>query len=109
MAAPSGTSSVEDAAQYLEGFINKTLRIYITDGRLFVGQMKCSDNERNIIMAMTYEYRQPSSADIHRAAVSHERAGESGKSGKIKLDMKKRFVGLVVIPGRFITQMEVEE
>ncbi|KXL47347.1 hypothetical protein M433DRAFT_3340 [Acidomyces richmondensis BFW] len=106
MAVPPVISSVKDAEQYLDRFINKTIHIHITDGRLFVGQLKCTDNERNIIMAMTYEYRQPSTADIHRAAEGHERAG---KSGNIKLDMKKRFVGLVVIPGRFITQMEVEE
>lgn len=98
-------TGASEAADYLVSFLNKTLHIHITDGRMFVGQMKCTDNERNIILAMTQEYRQPSPSDIKLAAERHERAG---KTGNVKVDMKKRFVGLVVIPGQYITKMEVE-
>jgi hypothetical protein len=35
--------------------------------------------------------------------------GMEGKSGNVKVDMKKRFVGLVVVPGRYISRIEVEE
>ncbi|TKA23300.1 hypothetical protein B0A50_07357 [Salinomyces thailandicus] len=97
--------AAEDAESYLNTFLNKTLHIHITDGRMFVGQMKCTDNERNIILAMTHEYRQPSKADVQLAADRHERAG---RSGNVKVDMKKRFVGLVVVPGQYVTKMEVE-
>jgi hypothetical protein len=72
---------------------------------MFVGQMKCTDNERNIILAMTHEYRQPSGSDIKLAAERHER---SGSTGNVKVDMKKRFVGLVVVPGQYITKIEVD-
>ncbi|KAI7227221.1 hypothetical protein KC330_g8500 [Hortaea werneckii] len=98
-------SDHEDAAAFLNTFLNKTLHLHIADGRIFVGQMKCTDNERNIILSMTHEYRQPSEADIKLAAERHEKAG---KSGNVKVDMKKRFVGLVVVPGKYITKMEVE-
>lgn len=54
---------------------------------------------------MTHEYRQPSAADIKLAAERHEKAD---KSGNVKVDMKKRFVGLVVVPGKYITKIEVE-
>ena len=102
----SSEEKATQAATYLTSFLNRTLHIHITDGRMFVGQMKCTDNERNIILAMTHEYRQPSQADIKLAAERHER---DGKIGNVKVDMKKRFVGLVVIPGQYITKMEVEE
>jgi hypothetical protein len=32
-----------------------------------------------------------------------------GVKGNVKVDMLKRFVGLVVVPGRYITKIEVEE
>jgi len=91
---------------YLTTFLNRTLHLHTTDGRMFAGQMKCTDPQRNIILSMTHEYRQPSTADIQLAAARHERAG---KSGNVKVDLKKRFVGLVVVPGRFVERIEVEE
>jgi small nuclear ribonucleoprotein (snRNP)-like protein len=93
------------ASAYLESLLNRTLHLHTTDGRMFAGQMKCTDPERNIILSMTHEYRQPSAADIKLAAERHEKAG---KSGNVKVDMKKRFVGLVVVPGKYITKIEVE-
>jgi small nuclear ribonucleoprotein (snRNP)-like protein len=103
---PSPSTSQTSATTYLSTFLNRTLHLHTTDGRMFAGQMKCTDPERNIILSMTHEYRQPSTQDIQLAAQRHERAG---KSGNVKVDMKKRFVGLVVVPGRYITRIEVEE
>ena len=103
---PSPSTSQTSATTYLSTFLNRTLHLHTTDGRMFAGQMKCTDPERNIILSMTHEYRQPSTQDIQLAAQRHERAG---KSGNVKVDMKKRFVGLVVVPGRYISRIEVEE
>lgn len=99
-------TQTSDATTYLETFLNKTLHVHIEDGRMFVGQMKCTDNERNIILNMTHEYRQPSRRDVERAAEQAERLGQTGN---IKVDMKKRFAGLVVVPGRYINKIEVED
>lgn len=95
-----------NATAYLTTLLNRTLHIHTTDGRMFVGQMKCTDPQRNVILSMTQEYRQPSEADVKLAAERFERAG---RSGSVKVDLKKRFVGLVVVPGRFIERIEVEE
>ena len=103
---PSTTTSTASATTYLSTFLNRTLHLHTTDGRMFAGQMKCTDPQRNIILSMTHEYRQPSTADIQLAAQRH---GRRGKSGNVKVDMKKRFVGLVVVPGKYITKIEVEE
>ncbi|KAK0248718.1 hypothetical protein LTS09_016180 [Friedmanniomyces endolithicus] len=91
------------AVQYLNDLLNKTLHLHITDGRMFVGQLKCTDNERNIILAMTHEYRQPSQADVKLAAERHEKGG---LSGNVKVGMRKRFLGLVVVPGQYIEKVE---
>jgi small nuclear ribonucleoprotein (snRNP)-like protein len=104
--SPSPSTSTAEATLYLSTFLNRTLHLHTTDGRMFAGQMKCTDPQRNIILSMTHEYRQPSTQDIQLAAQRHERAG---KSGNVKVDLKKRFVGLVVVPGEYITRIEVEE
>lgn len=36
-------------------------------------------------------------------------AGGGSTTGSVKVDMIRRFVGLVVVPGRYITKIEVED
>lgn len=98
---PQGTPA--QATAYLTSLLNKFLHVHISDGRIFVGQLKCTDRERNIILALTHEYRQPSHKAIDQAAQESE-----GKA-KVKVDMQKRFVGLIVVPGQYIEKIEVEE
>lgn len=101
----SSPSAVSKAEVFLTKLLNKNLHLHTSDGRMFVGQLKCTDNERNVILSMTHEYRQPSQNDIEKASEKHER---EGKEGNVKVDMKKRFVGLVVVPGWCIEKVEVE-
>lgn len=98
-------SAVSKAEVFLTTLLSKTLHVHIADGRMFVGQLKCTDNERNIILSMTHEYRQPSQKDVEKEAAKHQ---AEGKDGNVKVDMKKRFVGLVVVPGWCIEKVEVE-
>ena len=122
----------DHALTYLTKLLNKTLRIHTTDTRIFVGQLKCTDRDRNLILSMTHEYRHPSAQAVRDAVGSVGRVddGEGGKEGvggkdgggkvegqapgeqirgqKVTLDMVKRFVGLVVVPGQYITRIEVE-
>ncbi|KAH6990758.1 hypothetical protein BKA56DRAFT_651717 [Ilyonectria sp. MPI-CAGE-AT-0026] len=92
----------DEAREYLASILNKNLRVLTTDGRLFWGAFKCTDPDKNIVLANTYEYRQPS---------SKQRAEAAGKAGDeaVTLDMTSRFLGLVVVPGHHIVKMEVEQ
>ncbi|OCL11919.1 hypothetical protein AOQ84DRAFT_286245 [Glonium stellatum] len=92
----------QEATSYLTQFVGKTLRIYSTDGRIFVGQMKCTDRDRNVILALTHEYRHPSEAAIKKAIQ------ESGNPAT-QVPLTSRYVGLVVVPGQYITRIEYEE
>ncbi|KAJ9627153.1 hypothetical protein H2203_003614 [Taxawa tesnikishii (nom. ined.)] len=96
----------EEATVFLSSLLNKTLRVHVTDRRMFVGQMKCTDKDRNIILSLTHEFRPPSSSAVRAAASTHE---HEGRTGNVKVDMLKRFVGLVVVPGQHITRIEVED
>ncbi|KAI6761246.1 hypothetical protein HG531_001799 [Fusarium graminearum] len=92
----------DSARQYLATILNKNLRVYTSDGRLFWGSLKCTDPDRNIVLSHTYEYRQPSSRE-------REKAVEEADGASVKVDMTSRYLGLVVIPGHHIAKMEVEQ
>ncbi|KAI1115730.1 hypothetical protein F5Y14DRAFT_112958 [Nemania sp. NC0429] len=94
-----------EAQAYLKSLINKTLRIHATDGRMFVGTFKCTDTDRNVVLSLTYEYRQPSQQTLTEAAA----AAAMNNTQTVKAEMTSRYLGLVVIPGQHIVKMEVEE
>lgn len=90
------------AADFLARFLNKLLHVHTNDGRTFVGQLKCTDRERNLILAVTHEYR----------AVEGGRPQQQQHRTDTDMpppEMRKRFVGLVVVPGQYITKIEVED
>ncbi|KAF2269383.1 hypothetical protein CC78DRAFT_508763 [Lojkania enalia] len=91
-----------EASFYLSQFIGKNLRIHTSDNRVFGGQMKCTDKDRNIILALTYEYRAPPEAEIKKAVV------DSGNPSTA-VTWDSRYVGLVVVPGAHIRKIEFEE
>jgi len=108
-ASASATGSLESlimekssARDYLASLLNKNIRIATTDGRIFRGAFKCTDPDTNVVLAQTYEYRQPS---VGRRA----EAAEGASDGSVTLDMTSRFLGLVVVPGEHIVKMEVEQ
>lgn len=100
------------ATQYLTSLLNRTLRIHTSDTRIFVGQMKCTDRERNVILGMTHELRWPGGGLPQLEEESEHVVGDGdGKEvgrERSKQEMLRRFVGLVVVPGEFITRIEVE-
>lgn len=93
-----------EAIRYIEGYLGKTFHINARDGRLFVGTFKCVDNENNVILSTSHEYRMPTEKAQKRAE-SELAAG----IGNGRADMTSRFVGLIVIPGKEIMKIEVEE
>lgn len=89
---------------FLQSFISRTLRVTTTDTRVFLGELKCTDKDKNLILSSTHEYRYPTAKDLNTAA-------EEEKEGKetVKMDLKSRYIGLVVVPGEHIVKIEVEE
>ncbi|KAN0092110.1 hypothetical protein V8E51_017957 [Hyaloscypha variabilis] len=84
------------AEDYLTSLLNKTLRVTTTDTRMFLGQFKCTDSDRNIILSQTFEYRlPPPPKHLNEETVT--------------LDMTSRYMGLIVVPGEYVERIEVEE
>ncbi|KAJ4397266.1 hypothetical protein N0V93_001490 [Gnomoniopsis smithogilvyi] len=100
-----GAMEKAQAQSFLESLLNKKLRIHTTDERMFWGDFKCTDPDRNIVLQYTYEYRQPSAAQRAKAAAESEAAGETS----VKMDLIHRYLGLVVVPGEHIVKIEKED
>lgn len=95
------STGTPNPAVTLSKYLGRTLRIHTTDKRIFVGQMRCTDRECNVILVLTQEYRPPSAAVIKAAAE------QSGSNPQVPF--LNRYVGLVVVPGKHITKIELEE
>ncbi|KAH0835963.1 LSM domain-containing protein 1 [Fonsecaea pedrosoi] len=93
-----------EATQFLESLLGKTFNVTVLDGRLFSGTFQCTDSDSNIILSNSFEYRMPSRA-AEKAAI--DKLKTTGQPSRV--DMTSRFVGLIVIPGKQIAKMEVEE
>ena len=70
--------------------IGRSVRVEITDGRVFVGELQCFDGEMNLIMDKTIE---------HRSGVEETVGAEGSNSRK---------VGMVMVPGRHLVKCELE-
>lgn len=127
MAASEDRMERDEARGFLESLLNKKLRIHTTDERMFWGEFKCTDpvshalslyqssgawrghsadslQDRNIVLAHTYEYRQPSPEQRAKAA-----AALSVDATTIKMELTHRYLGLVVVPGEHIARIEKED
>jgi len=93
-----------EALSFLESLLGKTLHITVLDGRLFTGIFKCTDNESNIILANSFEYRMPSKYAEQQALAQAKATGKPAKA-----DMTSRFVGLIVVPGTQTVKVALEE
>lgn len=67
----------------LKSWLNKTFRVKMTDGRILIGMFVCTDSDANVILGLTSEFT--------------EAGGE------------ERVLGLVMIPGRYIVSIEIDD
>ncbi|XP_032236436.1 N-alpha-acetyltransferase 38, NatC auxiliary subunit-like isoform X3 [Nematostella vectensis] len=70
----------------LESWLNKLMRVKISDGRTLIGSFLCTDKDRNIILGSCQEF--------------------VGTPGVDKED--PRILGLAMVPGRHIQSIEVD-
>ncbi|KAH9855839.1 hypothetical protein C2E23DRAFT_553548 [Lenzites betulinus] len=71
----------------LVGLLKQTLRISVTDGRIFIGTFAGTDKQLNILLINADEYRGGSDA------------GPDGHEG--------RYVGQIMVPWRLIVRVEL--
>jgi small nuclear ribonucleoprotein (snRNP)-like protein len=98
----AAANAVDQATSLLSQYLGRTLRVHTDDKRVFVGQMKCTDRECNIVLGLTQEYRPPPDSELKATA---EKTGDTN----IQVPFTSRYVGLVVVPGKYITKIEQEE
>lgn len=80
---------------FLESLLNRQLHFTVSDGRIFKGTFVCTDKDGSAILSDTYEHRGSESELVTCFPVIDECSGD------------KRYVGLVVLPGKHIKQVEL--
>ncbi|PWN39578.1 hypothetical protein IE81DRAFT_274185, partial [Ceraceosorus guamensis] len=79
-------------------FINRTILAHVKDGRAFLGTLICLDPQRNLILTDAEELRLASSSD----ASEH-----FDHAPKLREAPQTRWVGMVMVPGKKMTRLEV--
>ncbi|BFZ23310.1 hypothetical protein BsWGS_26350 [Bradybaena similaris] len=74
--------------QKLERWLNKSMRIKMTDGRTLIGTFVCTDCDCNIIMGSCEEYLKPPDSEPRE---------------------DPRILGLAMVPGKHIVSIEIDD
>jgi len=77
-----------DGRKKLESWLNKSMKIKMTDGRILIGVFVCTDKDRNVILGSCQEY-------LHQPG--------SGQKEE------PRVLGLAMVPGHHILTIEIDE
>ena len=85
---PSRSMPPTENVEQLRALLRKTLRVSVTDGRVFLGTFAGTDKQLNILLINTDEYRLGPDAD------------SDGPGG--------RYVGQVMIPWRLVVRVETQ-
>ncbi|OSD05677.1 hypothetical protein PYCCODRAFT_1423193 [Trametes coccinea BRFM310] len=83
---PARTTPPTPNVERLKGLLKQTLRVTVTDGRIFIGTFAGTDKQLNILLISADEYR-----------VGPD-AGADGADG--------RYVGQVMVPWRLVVRVE---
>lgn len=86
--ANTGESQARPERQKLENWLNKSMRIRMTDGRTLVGVFLCTDCDCNIIVGSCEEYLRPPDSEPRE---------------------DPRILGLAMIPGKHVISIEIDD
>lgn len=82
------TSSGSPSRLLLESWLNKTLKIVMTDNRTVVGVFLCTDSDANVILGQCREYLKPFEQHTNE---------------------DPRMLGLAMVPGKHIVKVFVDD
>ncbi|KIK66069.1 hypothetical protein GYMLUDRAFT_38544 [Collybiopsis luxurians FD-317 M1] len=103
----SSSSSPSSPIEKLRGLLSSTLRITVSDGRIFLGSFIGTDQPMNILLTDTEEYRiEPVPGDGNQ--IQKEQGEEEERGTELGIT-NGRFVGQVLIPWKIIRKIEVQE
>ncbi|XP_041377984.1 N-alpha-acetyltransferase 38, NatC auxiliary subunit-like [Gigantopelta aegis] len=78
----------QEGRKQLERWLNKSMKIQMTDGRTLIGVFLCTDRDRNVILGSCEEYiKSPDTEDKE----------------------EPRVLGLAMVPGQHIVSIHVDE
>ncbi|KAH6847452.1 hypothetical protein B0I37DRAFT_354195 [Chaetomium sp. MPI-CAGE-AT-0009] len=60
----------EEHIEFLKTLLNRNVRVFVLDSRMFWGTLRCTDWEANIVLQHTYEYRIPTEEQIHQQQIA---------------------------------------
>jgi small nuclear ribonucleoprotein (snRNP)-like protein/branched-subunit amino acid aminotransferase/4-amino-4-deoxychorismate lyase len=81
------------ASDKIESYLNRKMRVVLTDKRIVVGYFECFDQNKNLVLSNTEETHPP----------------EEGKETEGKTKRQNRRLGMAMVPGKHIVSCEVSK
>lgn len=94
----------------LESWLDQTMKIQMTDGRIVIGTFLCTDKDKNIILGGAYEYVTPISKPNDTVQEENKQDGHQACTTRPSIDANKgpRNLGLAMVPGNYIVSIHLE-
>lgn len=91
--------NMSPGAVQLRKWLNKTLKIEMSDGRVLIGVFLCTDRDANVILGSCSEYL-PEENILEASTTS---------TGSANSTEEPRMLGLVMVPGKHIVNICLDE
>ena len=104
----SGTSDKRPGRATLESWLNETMKIQMTDGRIVIGTFLCTDKDKNIILGNACEYVTSPSTQPNDPAQTDGQDGHQPTSVLFDAGRGPRNLGLAMVPGNYIVSIHLE-
>jgi len=90
----------------LRSWLNKNIKVEISDGRFLVGTFLCTDRDSNVIIGLCNEYtRDP---DLKKEDAAKPCAG-TATTADTAMSEEGRILGLAMVPGRHIKKLYIDD
>ena len=95
--------------ELLESWLNKVLKIQITDGRVLIGTFLCTDRDLNIILGSCLEYVNDDKGKYCEFIFDHPNAQTVSPDPQTgSTEEEPRSLGLVMVPGKHVVSIGVD-
>jgi len=89
----------------LRSWLNRNIKVEISDGRFLVGTFLCTDRDSNVIIGLCNEYTRDPDDVSNRLAPE----GENASGASQPQQEEGRILGLAMVPGRHIKKLYIDE
>lgn len=93
----------------LESWLNETMKIQMTDGRIVIGTFLCTDKDKNIVLGSACEYVTSTCKPNDNTQPTSQDERDQRVSKPLDAGRGPRNLGLAMVPGNHIVSIHLDQ